>query len=103
MKKEVLWTKDFLLLTVTNFLVFTSFFIYMSTISTYTVQSLGGTTTIGGIAVSIFIVGVLLARIFIGAWIEQIGRKQVLLGGLLFYAGLSFLFFFIHHLLPFIK
>ncbi|HJA40006.1 MAG TPA: MFS transporter [Firmicutes bacterium] len=100
MKKEVLWTKDFLLLTVTNFLVFTSFFIYMSTISTYTVQSLGGTTTIGGIAVSIFIVGVLLARIFIGAWIEQIGRKQVLLGGLLFYAGLSFLFFFIHHLLP---
>lgn len=99
MKQEKLWSKDFLFLTLVNFLIFTSFFIYMSTISLYTVNVLNGTTVQGGIAVSIFIIGILISRILVGAWIDRVGRKRVLLTGLLLFSLGSFLYF-LHPSIP---
>ncbi len=51
----------------------------------YATQSLGATTAQAGFAVGIYIIGTLLARLYIGKKLELFGRRAVLRYGALFY------------------
>ena len=79
MNKERLWTKDFITVSVINFLVFLIHFLLMVTIASYAVDKFHASTSIAGLVAGIFIIGALIGRLGTGRIIEDIGSKRVLI------------------------
>lgn len=79
--KEPLWTKDYVLLTISNFFMFVSLQMLLPTLPVY-VEEMGARSFEVGLAVSLFAAAALLARPFSGIILDNVGRKVVLLTGL---------------------
>lgn len=79
--KEKLWTKDFIILSLSNFFLFFGFQMLLPTLPMY-VSYLGGEDSAVGLVIGIFTVSALLIRPFSGAALDIFGRKLFLLVGL---------------------
>ncbi|WP_226527405.1 MFS transporter [Metabacillus niabensis] len=100
--KEKIWTRDFILICISNFFIFLGFQMTLPTIPLY-VEELGGNDQLIGIVVSIFTFSALLVRSYAGHALETRGRKSVYLTGILifivsvgsfgFLPAIGFLFF----------
>ena len=93
MTKERLWTKDFITVSVINFLVFLIHYLLMVTIASYAVDEFHASTSVAGLVAGIFVVGVLIGRLVTGRIIEHIGSKRVLIVGAIFFIITSALYF----------
>ena len=93
MNKEKLWTKDFVTVTVINFLVFLSHFLLIVTIASYAVDEFRASTGVAGLVAGIFIIGALIGRLGTGRIIEDAGSKKVLIVGAVFFIVTSALYF----------
>nr|WP_110928268.1 MFS transporter [Bacillus massiliglaciei] len=91
--KPKLWTKDFLIIASTNFFVFLTFYVLMVTLTIYTVKSFHTSTSLAGLASSIFVLGAVLVRPLAGKMIDQVGRKKLLLIGLIIFFLSSIVYF----------
>jgi len=89
MNKERLWTKDFITVTITNFLIYIVFYLLMVIIASYAVDKLHSSTSIAGLVAGIFIIGILIGRLVTGRIIEDIGSRKVLISGTIFYYHIS--------------
>ena len=87
MDKSKLWTKEFILSAFINFLVAMNFYLLMIVISEYAMNKFGSTPGGAGFAASIFVIGALVARVFVGKWIMRFGYKKILWVGVI--AGLA--------------
>lgn len=94
MKKEKLWTKEFILVSLINFFITLMFFQLMVTIASYAKIEFNASTSSAGLVSSIFIIGALFGRLGTGRVISNIGTKKTLWIGLLFFTATSFLYFF---------
>jgi len=92
MNKERLWTKDFITVTITNFLIYIVFYLLMVIIASYAVDKLHSSTSIAGLVAGIFIIGILIGRLVTGRIIEDIGSRKVLISGTLFFIITSALY-----------
>jgi len=81
MKSEKLWTKDFVTVSLINFLVFLIHLLLMVIIATYALNKFSVTTSMAGLVASIFIIGALIGRFGTGRVIEEAGSKRVLMVG----------------------
>ncbi|MFS8479198.1 MAG: MFS transporter [Micromonosporaceae bacterium] len=77
-----LWTRDFVLGIVVNFLVAIVFYLLMTTMALYAAERFGAHDSVAGLASSMFIVGATAARLFAGALVDLGGRRRVLLASL---------------------
>lgn len=94
MEQDRIWTKDFVLLLASNFFVALNFYLLMTTMAVYAIQQFRASESNAGLAASIFIIGALLARVLAGKFIDVVGRKKLLFGGLiLFLLGSVFYLF----------
>ncbi|WP_028393373.1 MFS transporter [Bacillus cihuensis] len=93
MNKPKLWTKDFLIISSTNFFIFMTFYLLMVTLSVYTIDKFGATTSQSGLASSIFVIGALAVRPFAGKYIERIGKKNMLYGSLVLFLITTLVYF----------
>jgi MFS family permease len=82
MNKPRLWTKDFVIIALLNFFVGLNFYLLMVITSGFAMESFHSSPSEAGIAVGMFVIGALFARLFSGKWIERIGRKRMLYAGL---------------------
>ena len=89
-KQEKLWTKEFILDTLVNFLIYIIYYMLMVIINASMSEA--------GLASGIFILGTLLARMAAGRSIELYGRKVMLYGGIIFYLVTTLLYFFVDSL-----
>lgn len=80
-KKQTIWTKDFIEITIINLLIFCGFQMLMPTLPLY-VKSLGGTDSVIGWVTGITTIACLLIRPFSGMYLDKHGRKGVLLAGI---------------------
>lgn len=80
-KRKPLWTKAFLITSLSNLLLFFSFQMLIPTIPTH-VSQLGGNDVQVGLVIGIFTISSLLSRPFAGRALDLFGRKHVLLVGL---------------------
>lgn len=78
---EKIWTRDFILIVMSNFFVFLGFQMTLPTIPLF-VEELGGNDQLIGIVVGIFTFSALLLRPFAGHALESKGRGFVYLTGL---------------------
>ena len=85
MNKEKLWTKDFVVIALTNFLIYVVFYLLMVTIASYAVDRFHASTSIAGLASGIFIIGILIGRLGAARVIEDVGSRKVLIAGTLFF------------------
>lgn len=93
MKKEKLWTKEFLIVSFINFIITLMFYLLIVTIASYAQSEYGASTSIAGLVSSIFIIGSLIGRLGTGRVIGNIGTKKTLWIGLLFFTITSILYF----------
>ena len=65
----------------------------MVTIAVYAVAEFDASTSQAGLVTGIFIIGTLFGRLFIGRFIDSIGRKRTLFIGLIFFTLTTILYF----------
>lgn len=93
MNKERLWTKEFILNSLVNFLLVLAMFALMVTIAPYTISEYNAPMSLAGLASSIFIIGVLIGRLYAGWKVNDIGSKKLLIIGVIVFIVASSLFF----------
>jgi MFS family permease len=79
--QERLWSSDFVLLTLSNLLLFFGFQMLLPTLPVY-VAYLGGDNSAIGLVIGIFTISAILIRPFTGAALDFMGRKLILFIGL---------------------
>ena len=94
MRKPKLWTKDFIIASMINFLLTTVFYLLLVIMAVYAVNEYHASTSLAGLVTGIFIIGILIGRLFTGRNIESIGRRQTLFIGLILFTLISILYFF---------
>ena len=95
MNQSKLWTKDFIIVSGVNFFLTLVFYLLIVIIGVYAVNEFQATTSQAGLVTGIFIVGTLIGRLFIGRFMDKIGRKKTLFIGLILYV-LATTLYFIH-------
>lgn len=90
---QKLWTKEFLMISLSNFLLFISFYILMVTLALFSIEQFHASESEAGLASSIFVLGAVLVRPIAGKIIGQVGKKQLLLFGLALFLIMMFLYF----------
>ncbi|MEG0303053.1 MFS transporter [Gordonibacter sp.] len=76
-----LWTKDFTLGTIVNFLLMVNYYGLMVVVADYSMKTYDAPAAAAGLAASIFIIGALTARLISGRVMDKIGRKRLLVIG----------------------
>ena len=84
-KEEKLFNSGFITITTINFIVFLIYYCFVVITAKFATSELGATAAQAGFAAGIYIIGTLIARLYIGKKLELIGRKQILRFGAVIY------------------
>ncbi|MER2137019.1 MAG: MFS transporter, partial [Arthrobacter sp.] len=84
-----LWTRAFSLAIAVNFFISLVFYLLMTSMALYAVERFGASDTAAGLTAGSFVLGALAARIFAGKFLDFVGRRRMLLFGLLIYTVAS--------------
>lgn len=96
MTKPKLWTKDFIIISSTNFFVHVVFYLLMSTVAMYVISEYDASSSMAGLTVGIFVIAALLARFFAGKYLDRIGRKRALICSLAVFVIAMILHFWVN-------
>src|SRR5699024_7689759 len=96
---DKLWSKDFIFITIVNFLMYLIHYALIVSITVFTIEKYNASESMGGLAAGIFIIGMLFGRLFAGRIIDNMQPKNVLLGGILFSIVTVAFYFAIHSLI----
>lgn len=99
--KDRLWTKQYLLVIVTNFLLYVVYYQLMLWTTSYAMHVWKADVSEAGLATGLFIISALVARLLAGHFIDGLGRGFVLRCGTALYAASMLLYFFITSMLEF--
>ncbi len=91
--KQPLWTKNYILILVSNFFTFMIHFALFTNLPTY-VKSLGGNNTLAGMTTTIYTLSALAARPLFGYLTDKIGRRKVVVIGMAASMAAAIWFFF---------
>ncbi|KJR97522.1 MAG: MFS transporter [Peptococcaceae bacterium BRH_c4a] len=102
MKKDALWTKDFILICLANFMVFTSFYFLLPTLPVFVTDVLKGDESNVGYIIGVLSLTAVMVRPLSGFLLDTVGRNNILLYSLIafsltmvaynFVTGLALLF-----------
>ncbi|MGV3465373.1 MAG: MFS transporter [Heyndrickxia sp.] len=84
MGKPNLWTKDFFIVSITNFFLYFIHYLLIACITVFTADKFHASASMSGLAAGIFIIGMLFGRLYSGKYIEIMGRKKMLFAGIIF-------------------
>lgn len=80
--KPVIFTRSFLMITIVNLFIFFSFQMILPTLPLY-IHQLGGNDSVVGLVIGVFTITSLLTRPFAGLALDEIGRKPIIIAGLI--------------------
>lgn len=90
---EGLWTRNFILITLANFILFVSFQMLLPTLPVYA-ETLGGGEIVAGLIIGIFTIAAVMSRPYAGFLMDKRGRQGVLVIGFLVFILSVFLYNF---------
>lgn len=82
---ERLWTKNYIMLTITALLLFSGFYLLMPTLPIF-IKQLGGSESQVGFIIGVFTISAVILRPIIGGLMDRYGRRVFIISGLLFFA-----------------
>lgn len=85
MTKTKLWTSNFLIVTISNFFLYLIYYLLMVTIPLFATEKFHSSPSEAGLASGIFVIGILIARIFSGRYIDQVGSKKLIYIGFILF------------------
>lgn len=91
-RKESLWTRGFIFGTTINFLIMVNYYALMVVVTDYAMSTYAASPAIAGLAASSFIIGSLVARFVAGGAMDRMGRKRLLIIGVVCEVVLSLLY-----------
>lgn len=83
-KQGSLWTRDFVLICLSNLTIFLGLQVLLPTLPIY-VEFLGGDEAMAGLVIGVFTISAVLIRPFVGMALDVYGRKIIYLSGLLLF------------------
>ena len=72
-----------------------NYFAILINITAYAMSSFGCSEAEAGLSGGMYVIGGLFSRLFLGKYVELVGRKRMLIISELFALGISFLYFFV--------
>ena len=87
-----LWTRDFILGTLVNFVLSCNYFMLTVVMTAYAMDVYYAPAALAAFCASIFIIGTLIARLASPSLMERLGRKRLLILGTAFGCGMSALY-----------
>lgn len=78
LESQPLWTKNFIFIWLSNFLLFTTFYALMATLPVFVIEVMKGNEQQIGLVMTTFLIAAVLMRPFGGKWLDQLGRKKLL-------------------------
>lgn len=93
---DKLWNKSFITISISNFLMFFSFYALLPVLPLYIFENLKGGHTISGVILALYTIGALFCRPFAGYLVDNFSRKK-----LYFLTYLIFSFMFLGYLVSF--
>ncbi|MDF1998786.1 MFS transporter [Peribacillus frigoritolerans] len=93
MIKERIWTKDFIVVCLSNFFVSLNFYILATAFPLYVKDILHGNQQQMGLAITIYVLGVVLIRPFSGRWVDRFGKKKMAVIGMVIFLVASICYF----------
>ncbi|SDG92531.1 Predicted arabinose efflux permease, MFS family [Alteribacillus persepolensis] len=85
-----IWTKDFINLSVIQFIVFVIFYTLLTTLPLFVVNELGGSEVQSGLVVTAMLLSAILIRPFSGKLLERYGKRNMLVISLFAFAITTF-------------
>lgn len=79
MKKEKLWTLEFIVMSCSNFFQYISQYIMVAALPIYIMNNLGGGEVATGLAMTFFQIGTVCCRPLAGRWIDTINKQKLML------------------------
>lgn len=96
--KPQLWTKDFLIVSLTNFFLYFIYYLLIASITVFTTEKFHASASMSGLAAGIFIIGMLFGRLYAGKYINLVGWKKMLFIGIIFSSITILLYFTVTNL-----
>ncbi|GAB4073722.1 MFS transporter [Barrientosiimonas marina] len=88
-----LWNKDFIIVSLSNLFLYFIFYLLISTISVFAINQFDASTSQAGFAAGAFVIGMLIARVFAGRYVDSFGPKKMLYLGFIFTVITTFFYF----------
>lgn len=85
---EKIWTRDFILLILSNFLMYITYYAILSALPIYLVSDLHATKMQVGVVVGTYTIASVLVRPFSGFALDKFGRRTIYLSALIIYSML---------------
>ncbi|WP_085505256.1 MFS transporter [Thalassobacillus devorans] len=99
-KREPIWTKSFISISLTQFTVFLVFYALLTTLPIYVIHDMNGTEAQGGLTVTAMLVAAILIRPFSGKLIDVIGKRKTLFVSIMVFTMTTFLYIGIKDFIP---
>lgn len=77
--RPTLWTRDFILVFISNLLLFFSFYMLIPVLPFYLMENLGTSSSIAGIVLALYTISALIIRPFSGFMVDMFSRKPLYL------------------------
>jgi len=91
--RERIWTKDFIFVCLSNFFISLNFYILATAFPLYVKDILNGNEQQMGLAITIYVIGIVLIRPFSGLWVDQFGKKKMAVIGMAIFLMASISYF----------
>ncbi|WP_174812497.1 MFS transporter [Paenibacillus cellulosilyticus] len=85
MVKEKIWSRDFIVVCLSSFFMFLTFYILATAFPLYVRDSMHGDQQQMGLAITIYVVGGVLGRPFSGMWVDRFGKKKMAVIGMIIF------------------
>ncbi|RYG72140.1 MFS transporter [Lentibacillus lipolyticus] len=98
--QEPIWTKSFIGISMTQFMVFMIYYTFLTTLPIYVIQDLGGSEAQGGLIVTTMLVSAILIRPFSAKILDKIGKKRGLIISVALFTVTSFVYIGVESFIP---
>lgn len=100
MQKQLIWTKDFLGMSLSNFFQYMTHYALIAAMPVFVIEALQGNDWQAGLAMTFFQIGAVFCRPLAGKWIDEFSKKKMVLVSLgifllvsIMYLGVGGLYF----------
>ncbi|WP_019376883.1 MFS transporter [Virgibacillus halodenitrificans] len=95
-----IWTKSFISISLTQFLVFIAFYLLLTTLPIYVINNLDGSEAEGGLVVTVMLIAAIIVRPFSANLLDKVGKKKGLVGSVSIFTATTFLYIWVDSLTP---
>ncbi len=92
MKEHRLWSKEYIYICISSFFLFMTMYSQMTVLPLLVINGFGGSGQQAGLTMTMFLLGSVIFRPFAGKWIDELGRKKMLLISLSLFLAASIMY-----------